>query len=122
MKRIVIVMFAFAACLAAQTAQVSGIWNGTGGVADSKYGSVPVTAQLTLIQAGNSLQGTFKAGNGKPVALDAGSGAVSGNQIVFSVGNGGVTANLTQNGNQLTGTMTSSSGQVANMVFTALQQ
>lgn len=114
MKRLAIVMLVFAASLAADS--YSGIWNGTGGIVNKKYGSVPVRAQLTLILAGSSLQGTFKAGNGRPVPLN--SGSVSGNQVVFSIGNGAVTANLTQKGGQLVGTMTSSSGQVANMVFT----
>jgi len=115
MKKLAIVLLAFAASLAGQ-ANYSGIWNGKGGVVSAQYNSVPVTAQVTLIQSGTSLQGTFKAGNGKPVPL---TGSISGNQVVFSVGQGAVTANLTaQTARQLTGTMTSNGGQVANMVFT----
>jgi len=114
MKRLAIVMLAFAGSLAAQ-ANYSGIWNGTGGVVSQKYTSVPVTAQMTLIQAGTALQGTFKAGNGKPVPL---TGSVSGDKVVLSVANGAVTANLTaQTPSQLVGTMTSNGGQIANMVF-----
>jgi len=112
MKKIAIVMFIFATSLVAQS--FSGIWNGQGGIVDAKYGSVPTSAQLTLIQDGNSLLGTFKVGNGKPTAIS--SGSVSGSQVVFAVGP--ATATLTANGNQLVGKMTSSTGKIVNFVFT----
>lgn len=113
-SKLAIAMLVLAGSLMAQ--DYSGIWNGKGGQVDAKYGTVPVTAQLTLLQAGTSLQGTFKAGGLKPVAIA--SGSVSGTQVVFVVGAGVVTARLTQNGSQLAGTMTSGSGDVVNIVFT----
>ena len=112
MKKSLILMLALAGSLAADA---SGIWNGKGTLPDPKYGHIPVTAQLTILQAGTSLKGTFKAGNGKPVPI---TGTVSGTQVTFAVASGAVTANLQQNGTQLTGTMTSNAGMVATMVFT----
>jgi hypothetical protein len=113
MQKIVILALAFAASLAA--ADYSGIWNGKGGIESAKYGSVPWTSQLTLLQAGSSVSGTLKMGNGKPTALTTGS--VSGSQITFAIGTGS-TASLTQNGTQLQGKITSSTGDIYDVVFT----
>jgi hypothetical protein len=113
MKKLVVVLLSLASFLTAQSSSVSGIWNGKGGIEDPKYGSVPMTAQMTLQQAGSSLSGTLKIGNGKIMQLS--SGAVSGNTITFAVGSG--TGSLTQNGAQLTGRLTSSTGKIFDVVF-----
>ena len=63
MKKLAIMMFLFGASLFAQTS-FSGIWNGKGGIGSARYGTVPQTSQMTLLQAGRSVQGTFKMGNG----------------------------------------------------------
>jgi hypothetical protein len=116
MKKLAIMMFMFATSLAAQN--VAGIWNGQGGIVDAKYGVVPTTVQMTLLQDGSALQGTFKVGNGKPGPIK--SGSVSGTQVVFTVGP--ATAALTLNSNnQLVGKMTSSTGKIVNFIFTKLQ-
>lgn len=116
MKKLAIMMFMFASSLAAQS--YSGIWNGVGGKVDARYGLVPQTAQMTLLQAGSSLKGTLKIGTGKPVAIT--SGTVSGTQLTFVIGGSGgqITATLSQSGAQLTGKMTASNGMVFDFVFT----
>ena len=112
MKKLVVVLLSLAALLTA--ADYSGIWNGKGGIESAKYGSVPQTAQLTLLQAGSSVSGTLKIGNG-PIMKIA-SGAVSGSTITFAVGGG--TGTLAQNGAQLKGRLTSSKGEILDIVFT----
>jgi len=114
MKKLAILILAGAASLMA--ADCSGIWNGTGSIPSQKYGQIPLTAQLTLIQDGANVSGTFKSGNGKVSPLTA--GAVSGTQVKFAVGGGRMTAVLNEVGGQLVGTMTSSRGEVVNLVFT----
>jgi hypothetical protein len=113
MKKLVVVVPSLAASLTA--ANYSGIWNGKGGIESAKYGSVPQTAQLTLLQAGSSVSGTMKIGNG-PI-LKIASGTVSGSTITFAVGAGGA-ATLTQSGAQLQGRLTSSKGEILDIVFT----
>jgi|ERR1035441_3391796 hypothetical protein len=113
MKKLVVVLLSLAACLTA--ADFSGIWNGKGGIESAKYGSVPQTAQMTIVQAGSSFSGTLKIGNG-PIAKIA-SGTVSGSTVTFAVGNGG-TGTLTQSGAQLTGKLTSTRGEILDIVFT----
>ena len=73
---------------------------------------------MTLLQAGASLSGTVKLGNGKAVKIT--SGNVSGSQlaIVLTSSGGQITGRLTQAGTQLTGKMTASSGEVYDFVFT----
>jgi hypothetical protein len=112
MKKLVVVLLSLAASLTA--ADFSGIWNGKGGIESAKYGSVPQTAQMTLLQAGSSVSGTLKIGNG-PIQKIA-SGTVSGSTITFAVSGG--TATLTQSGGQLQGKLTSSRGQILDVVFT----
>jgi citrate lyase synthetase len=109
-------MLTLAAAFAAT--DYSGIWNGKGGKEDAKYGKVPATAQMTLLQAGTSLKGTLKFGNNKPVAIA--SGTVSGSQLTIVVVNNGkqITGSLSQVGTQLSGKMTSSNGQIYDFVFT----
>ncbi|MGB6946985.1 MAG: hypothetical protein WBE37_31600 [Bryobacteraceae bacterium] len=114
MKKLSLMILLFSASLVAQ--DFSGIWNGKGGIESTKYGVVPQTAQMTLLQAGSTLQGTFKLGNSKPIAIS--SGSVSGTQLNLIVGQGLASGTLTQNGGELTGKMTSSSGQVMDFVFT----
>jgi hypothetical protein len=107
-----------ASALSLAAADYSGIWSGKGGKEDSRYGTVPATAQMTLLQSGASLSGTVKVGNGKPTKIT--SGTVSGNQlsIVLTSAGGQVTGKLTQSGTQLTGKMTASNGEVYDFVFT----
>jgi len=112
MKKLIVVVLSLAASLTA--ADYSGIWNGKGGMEDTKYGSVPMTAQLTLLQAGSSVSGSLKIGNGKIIQIS--SGNVSGSTITFAVGVG--TGTLTQNGAQLSGRLTSSKGKIFDVVFT----
>ena len=112
MKKLMVVLLSLAASLAA--ADCSGIWNGKGGIESTKYGSVPQTAQMTLLQAGSSVSGTLKIGNG-PIMRIA-SGTVSGSTITFAVGGGSAT--LTQSGAQLQGRLTSSKGDILDIVFT----
>jgi len=116
MKKLAIIILVGASALSA--ADFSGIWSGKGGKEDPRYGTVPATAQMTLLQAGASLGGTVKLGNGKPVKIT--SGNVSGNHlsVVLAVKNGQVTGSLTQTGAQLTGKMTASNGEVYDFVFT----
>jgi hypothetical protein len=113
MKKLSVMILLFAASLAAQT--YAGIWNGTGGIESAKYGVIPQSAQITLLQAGTSLQGTFKLGNAKPLPIT--SGTVSGNQLTLVVAKGVATGTFTASGGQLQGSMTSSSGEVINFVF-----
>ena len=116
MKKLAIMMFMLAASLAAQ--DYSGIWNGKGGKEDSRYGLVPRTAQMTLLQAGTSLTGSLKIGTGAPMHIT--SGTVSGSQLTFVITNGSarITGNLSQSGAQLSGKMTASTGDTFDFVFT----
>ena len=116
MKKLIIALLALVTSLAAS--DVSGVWNGKGGIQDVKYGSVPTLGQLTLLQAGSKVTGTFKMGNGNVMPISTGS--FDGTQVVFVVtaGTGQITARLTPSANGLTGTMTSSTGKVINFVFT----
>jgi hypothetical protein len=116
MKKLAIMMLVGAAALSA--ADFSGIWSGKGGKEDPRYGTVPATAQMTLLQAGASLSGTVRLGNSKPAKIS--SGSVSGNQLtVVLIGSvGQITGRLTQTGSQLTGKMTASNGDVYDFVFT----
>lgn len=116
MKKLVIVMLALAASLAAD---YSGIWNGKGTIQSARYaGGVPYTVQITLLQAGSSLTGTMRVGKNPSVPITT--GTVSGTSIIFAAGATGsqVTAHLSANGNQLTGTMTLTDGEVFTVAFT----
>jgi hypothetical protein len=115
MKKTVISLLLFAASL---SADCSGIWNGKGGKEDPRYGLVPITAQMTLEQAGSSVSGTFKMGNGNVMRIT--SGSVSGNQVTFVISQQGgqITGSFTQNGAQLTGKMTVSTGDTYDFAFT----
>lgn len=115
--KLAIMMFTLAASLAAQ--DLSGIWNGKGGKEDPKYGTVPQTAQMTVLQAGNSFHGTLKLGaRGAPMQIAG--GTVSGGQMTFTIVNGKaqITGNLTLSGSQLRGKMTASNGSTFDFVFT----
>ena len=112
MKKLAMIALVFAASLMAD--DYSGVWKGKGGIEDARYGSVPQTAQLTLVQAGSQISGTLKIGNGKILPLS--SGTVSGSQITFAVGNGG-SGTLTVSGASAQGRLTSSTGQVLDIVF-----
>jgi len=112
MKKLIVAMLVLAGSLAA--ADYSGIWNGKGGIESAKYGLVPQTVQMTLLQAGASLSGTVKIGNG-PVMKIA-SGSVSGSTLTFALTGG--TGSLTASGGQLRGKLTSSQGQILDIVFT----
>ena len=116
MKKLGIMMLLFAASLLAQ--DYSGVWNGKGGKEDARYGLVPRTAQMTLLQAGTSLTGSLKIGTGAPMHIT--SGTVSGSQLTFTIINGSaqITGNLSQSGAQLSGKMTASTGATFDFVFT----
>ena len=98
-------------------ADCSGIWNGKGGKEDPRYGLVPMVAQMTLTQAGSSVSGTLKLGNGSVMKIS--SGNVSGNQVTFVITSQGgqITGNFTQSGAQLTGKMTASNGDTYDFTF-----
>ena len=113
MKKLAIIAMVFAGSVFA--ADYSGIWAGSANKADAKYGVVPNTLQLTLNHAGTTVSGTLKLGNGQPIALSA--GTVSGNQISFAVGAVG-TGVLTDTGTRLQGRLTSTTGQVLDVVVT----
>ena len=118
MIKITMGMLLLAGSLAAQN--YAGIWNGQGGKEDAKYGTVPQTAQMTLLQAGSSVSGgSLKLGNFTPLTIV--SGSVSGTKLSFvaQTKNGQqITANLTASGGQLTGKMYGSNGTVFDFVFT----
>jgi len=115
MIKSLIIAFALAATLSA--ADFSGAWSGKGGSPDPKYGLVPVTAQMTLVEATvtGTLTGTMKIANGKPFKI---SGVLSGGTLVFAMGTG-ESFSLTPGGStQLSGKYTSSTGQVVQLLFT----
>ena len=116
MKKLTVIALAFAFSLAA--ADYTGAYSGKGGMQSAKYGSVPQTALLTLLQDGSSVKGTLQIGNGPINQIT--SGTVSGTQITFAVGTGGGTGVLTQNGAVLQGTLTSSKGAIYNIAFTKM--
>jgi hypothetical protein len=115
MKKLIVLLLILAPCLAA-AANLSGVWNGKGGKEDPKYGMVPVTVQMTLLQAGSSVTGTIKMGNGPIVKIS--SGSVSGDSVKFAVGNGSGSGSFTLNGSNLSGRLTSSRGDIFDVVFT----
>jgi len=116
MKKLAIIMLALAA--AASATDLTGVWSGKGGREDVRYGTVPQTAQLALIQDGTSLSGTMKLNKGQPVKIT--SGSISGSQVVLAIvgPTGQVTGHFTQTGTQLSGKMTASNGQIYDFVFT----
>ncbi len=117
MKRLAVMMLAFASSLAA--ADYSGIWNGKGTVQSARYpGGVPYTVQMTILQAGNSFNGTLKVGNNTP--LQVSNGSVSGTGLSFraSLASFQVTGQLSANAGQLSGQMTLSDGTVFTVGFT----
>jgi hypothetical protein len=116
MKKLAIMMFTLAASLAAQ--DLSGIWNGKGGKEDTKYGVVPATAQMTVLQAGTSFHGTLKMSTGKVLPITGGTS--SGGKLTFAIVNGNqqITGNLSLSGSQLVGKMTASNGRIFDFVFT----
>lgn len=99
-------------------ADCSGIWNGKGGKEDPKYGVVPLTAQMTLEQAGSSVSGTLKIANGSVMKITSGNASGSQCTIVITAQGGQITGTFTQNGAQLTGTMTVSNGGTYDFAFT----
>jgi hypothetical protein len=111
MKKLLLIALAVAASLVAQTGY-SGIYNGKGIQQSARYpGGVPYTLQITLIQAGESLTGTLKVGNSRPVPII--SGTVSGSSLTFATGGKTQsTGQLSASGTQLTGRVTSSTGAV----------
>lgn len=117
MKKLIIGLLVLAASLSA--GDLSGIWNGKGGEESAKYGLVPMTAQMTLLQARANVTGTFKIGNGAPWKIT--NAIISGNTLTFAVSNPNVigTGTLTLNSSgQLVGKLTSSAGKVFDLAFT----
>ena len=86
-------------------------WTGSGAVADSKYGQIPTGIVLELNVSGEAVTGTVSVSN---VAYTITTGSVSGSiySIAFKAGSDTITANLTQNGSTMTGTMTSLTGKL----------
>ena len=118
MKKLAVMMFILAASLAAQ--DLSGIWNGKGGKEDPKYGTVPATAQMTVLQAGTSFHGTLKLGGARGAIMQITNGTSSGGHLTFTIVNGKaqITGNLAVNGSHLAGKMTASNGATFDFVFT----
>jgi len=118
MKKILLTTLVLAASLAAQTGGYSGIYDGKGIQQSARYpGGVPYSLQITLIQAGESLTGTLKVGNSKPVPII--SGTVSGTSLTFATGGKSQsTAQLSAKAGQLTGRVTSSTGVVYEVALT----
>jgi hypothetical protein len=112
-KLIIVLLLTLTPYLAA--ADLSGIWKGKGGKEDPKYGSVPVTVQMTLLQAGSSVTGTIKFGNGPIVKIP--SGSVSGSSVKLVVGTAG-SGSFTWSGSNLSGRLTSSRGEIIDVVLT----
>src|SRR5262249_40076869 len=109
-KLAVAILITFAASFAAD--DYSGVWNGKGGKEDARYGLVPRTAQMTILQAGTSFTGTLKLGaSAAPMKITT--GTVSGSQLTFAIvsGNARITGSFSKNGTQLSGKMTASSGE-----------
>jgi hypothetical protein len=115
MKKLIVLLLILTPYLAA-AADLSGVWAGKGGKEDPKYGSVPVKVQMTLLQAGSSVTGTIKMGNGPIIKIP--SGSVSGNSINFAVGDGTGSGSFTLKGSSLSGRLTSSRGEIFDVVFT----
>lgn len=115
MKKAAITLLLFATTV---FADCSGIWNGKGGKEDPKYGLVPITAQMTLEQAGSSVSGTLKIGNGNVMRITSGNASGSQVTIVISQGAGQITGSFTQSGGQLSGKMTVSNGTTYDFAFT----
>jgi len=116
MKKLIVLLLTLTPYLAAS--DLSGIWNGKGGKEDPKYGLVPSTVQMTLLQAGSSVSGTIKVGNGPLIKIP--SGSVSGESVKLVVGNATAgSGTFTWNGsNSLSGRLTSSRGDIFDLVFT----
>ena len=116
MRKAFAIAILLAGCLSA--ADFSGTWNGRGGQQSQKYGLVPHTAQMTIVQSGSTFTGSLKVDNGKVMKI--GSGSVSGTNVIFVLSNAAsqITANLAQSGAQLVGKMTSSAGVTYSFVFT----
>ncbi len=119
MKKIAILAVAFGTSLLAATSY-TGLWSGKGGSVDAKYGTVPQTAKISLLQSGSSITGSVQLGNGKTLPIS--SGQVSGSQITFAIGQNLGTGSFTASGTQMQGTITSSAGKVINFVLNLQQQ
>ena len=118
MKKSIMIMAVLFASLAA--ADTTGSYSGVGGSQSAKYGIIPQNMQLALVQSGSSVTGSLRMANATK-SLTIASGTVSGSQITFVAGGGTapqMTGNLTINGTTLTGTVTTSTGMVYNVVFT----
>lgn len=114
MKKFVPILVVLAGSLLAS--DHSGIWYGKGGYEDPKYGTVPEVATITLLQAGSTIKGTLRIGGQNAKILTITSGTVNGATITFAVGSD-QTGTLTEDGAQLKGRLTSSTGRVLDLVF-----
>lgn len=109
MKKLFFAILTTAVSLAATN--YTGAYVGKGTEPSARYpGGVPHTVTITLEQSGNSLTGTLQVDKGGIAKIT--SGTVSGNSISIVLGGNGfqATAQLTANGNQLTGTITGTTG------------
>jgi hypothetical protein len=121
MKKSIMIMAVLFASLAA--ADTTGTYSGVGGSQSAKYGVVPQNMQLALVQNGTSVTGSLRMANATK-SLTIASGTVSGTQVTFAAGGGTapqITGNLIINGTTLSGTITTSTGLVYNVVFTMTQ-
>jgi hypothetical protein len=98
-------------------ADFSGIWDGNGSTPDPKYGNIPVVMQMTLLQAGNNLTGTIKINNAPPTKITSGSVNGSNATIVVVSQNRQSTGQITINGPQIVGRVTTSTGKVYTIVL-----
>jgi hypothetical protein len=103
---------------ALSAADATGLWVGKGGKADPKYGVIPTTFKIGLTQAGSKITGFII--RDKHEAVNFTSGSISGNDIMISYREDTniVTGHLTVDGVQVSGRLTSTSGEVYNFAAT----
>jgi hypothetical protein len=99
-------------------ADATGLWVGKGAKADPKYGMIPATFKVGITQAGSKITGFLM--RDKHEAVNFTSGAISGNEITISYREDTniVTGHLTLSGTEVTGRLTSTSGEVYNFAAT----
>jgi hypothetical protein len=99
-------------------ADLTGLYAGKGVKADQKYGPLGSDFQIGLTQAGSAITGFLI--QGKSPAIQFTGGAVSGNQVTISLTEGKVlfTGLFTVDGNQLSGRLTGSDGDVYTIALT----
>jgi hypothetical protein len=101
-------------------ADATGLWVGKGSKADPKYGMIPTDFKIGITQAASKITGFVM--RDKHDAVNFSSGAISGNEITISYNEGAniITGQLTVDGNQIVGRLTSTSGEIYS--FSATKQ